>query len=236
MPISETTFGDRLQQGREMQAAIAIFSPPFAPADPTLAPAAFLAFLDALDTLTTNTGVLVTSYSTEVETRNPQVADIKDRAMRALAYLKSNVAWLRFLPGIKGLVDKIRGNRPRKPKAPAPGEGPTSPAAKKRNTGEQSFGDIAANFERLVAALGAITGYAPPAAELSIANLTILSNDYSTRNAIMSTLAQQIGLAQRDRLDGFNELTAKKKAIKQAVKSQYGNNSAENAAVKGIGL
>lgn len=234
MAISETTFADRLQNGQNMQAAIAIFTPAFAPADTTLAPAAFLTFLDGLDTMNTDTGAAVAGYSTEVATRTAMVKDIKDRAGRALAYIKSNEAWKKYLPGIKSLVDKIRDNRPKAPKPPVAAEPPTSQPAKKRNKGEQSFGDIATNFAKLVAALGAVPGYAPPASAITIANLTTASGAYDAQNATMGTLNIQVGLEQGDRADGFVALRAKMKAIKEAVKSQYGSSSAEYAQVKGI--
>ena len=234
MPNTETTFADRLQNGRDLQAAIAAFSPAFAPTDATLAVAAFLTFLNGLDTMNTSTGAATAAYSTEVSARTAMVKLIKDLAARVLAYLKSNKVWAKYLPGIKALVDKIRDNRPKAPKAPAPAEGPTSPAAKKRIKGEQSFGDIATNFEKLVAALAPVPGYAPPATELSIANLQTAADDFSDQNSTMAALIQQVGLKQRDRLDGYKTLREMMKAIKEAVKSQYGSGSPEYDQVKGI--
>ncbi len=239
MPNTERTFADRLQRARDVQAGIAVFSPAFAPTDTTLAPVAFLAFLDALDTQNVDTGVMVGAFSTAVAVRTEQVADIKDRAGRVLAYVKSNVAWKKFLPAVKGFVDKIRNNRAKPPKPPTPAETPGSPTAVKRNKGEQGFGDIEMNFDKLIGSLAVIPGYAPPAAEISIASLTTLSTNYTAQNAAMATLGQELGIAQRDRLaayDGPGGLREKLKAIKDAVRSQYGTNSAEYGQVKGIGL
>ena len=238
-PQSETTFADRLQRGRDMQAAIAIFSPAFDPADPTLAATAFMNFLDALDQLNTETSTFVTSYTNGTAERMTMVAEIKDVALRVLSYLKSNPAWKKYLPGIKSLVDKIRGTSARRAKPPAATETPGSPQAKKRNKGEQSFGEIDTNFDRLVAALGSVPGYAPTTADLTIANLTARAAAYSAKNATMSTLGQTVGLKQRDRsagYDGDGGLREKMKAIKQAVRAQYGSSSAEYAQVKGIDL
>ena len=66
MANTEATFADRLQMGKDLQAAIAAFSPAFAPADATLAVAAFLTFLNGLDAMNTDTGAAVAGYSTEV--------------------------------------------------------------------------------------------------------------------------------------------------------------------------
>jgi hypothetical protein len=235
MPITEKSFADRLQRGRDVQTAIAVFVPAFAPADASLGATPFGNFLDDLDDLNTEVGTLVAQYTTGVAERTPMVEDIKDRAGRVLAYLKSNSAWKAFVPGIKLLVDKIRNNRLRAPKPPTPGEG--AEPVKKRNKGEQSYGDIEENFEKMIAALGAVPGYAPPATDLSIASLTTLATTFATKNLTMSTLGNQIGMKQRARLeqyDGPSGLKEKIKAIKNAVRSQYGTDSAEYNQIKGI--
>ena len=238
-PPSENTFADRLQRGRDMQAAIAIFTPAFAPADSSLAPTAFATFLDGLSTLHTATSTLVTSYTTGAGERMTMVKEIKDVSSRVLSYLKSNPAWKKHLPGIKPLVEKIIGNSTRKSKAPQASETPGSAQAKSRKKGEQSFGDIASNFGRLVSALGAVVGYTPTTADLTIANLTTRSTAYLAKNATMSTLGQSVGMNQRERTanyDGDTSLRSKMKDIKQAVRAQYGTNSPQNAQIKTIKL
>ena len=187
MPISESTFADRLARGRLMQTTIAGFSPTFAPIDVTLAAAAFGTFLDGLDLLHTTTGSLVTQYSTEVPLRNETVTLIKGLSSQVLSLIKSNPAWKNHVPAIKALVDKIRGTRPKAPKAEPPPPGETPPERKRRNTGEQGYGDIEENFERLIAALGGVPGYTPPATEISIASLTTVANNYAAKNLTMAT-------------------------------------------------
>jgi hypothetical protein len=221
----------------DLQTAVAGFSPAFAPVDASLAPAAFLTFLNSLDAMGTDVGTAVGLYTNGVQRRTPMMADIQDRALRVLSLVKSNASWAAFLPNIKKLVDKIRGNTPKQPKPPAPGEGPGSPPAKKRNTGEQSFADIEDNFEKLIAALGSVPGYTPPASDLTIANLTTLATDFAAKNLAMSTLGNTIGMKQKARLEAFDGpggLKEKMKAIKEAVRSQYGSTSAEYEQVKGI--
>jgi len=237
MAISERTFADRLGRGQQLQTAVAAFSPAFAPADASLGVTAFQTFVDGLDTLNTETGTSVTQYSTEVDVRGEMVKDVKARTLRVLSFVESNSAWAKYARGIKKLADKIRGNRPRKPAAPAPGETPGSPTAKARNTGEQSFVEIAENFEQLVAAVAGISGYTPPAAQITVANLTTLADDFSDKNKAMATLGRQVVLKQKDRLDGYagpGGLSEKMIAIKKAVRAQYGSDSAEYNAVKGI--
>ena len=239
MSISERSFADRLQRAVTIQTATAVFLPAFDPTDTSLEPAAFLTFIGTLETLNTEVGTLSAQYTTGVAQRTPMVADIKERSARVLEYVKSNSAWKAFLPGVKKFVDKIRNNLAKAPKAPSPEETPGSPPAKKRNQGEQSFGEIKDNFEKLIATLAAVPGYNPPAAELSIANLTTLATGFSAQNFTMSTLGITLGMKQKARLEGYDGpggLKDKMKSTKSAVRSQYGTNSPANEQVKGIGL
>ena len=237
MPVSEKSFADRLGRGRLMQAAIAVFDPPFVPAEASLEEAAFETFLDTLDTLNTETANLVTQYSNGVDEREVLVTDIKARVLRVLSFVESNAAWKKYARGIKTLADKIRGNRPRKPKPPAPSETPGSPPAKARNKGEQSFAEIEENFEQLIAAVQGITGYTPPATAITVASLQTLSTNFSTKNSDMAALGRQVVLKQGERLDAYDGeggLREKMLAIKKAVRAQYGSSSTEYDAVKSI--
>ena len=234
MAISEESFADRLQRGRLMQTTIAGFTPTFAPIDVSLAAAAFGTFLDGLDLLHTTTGTLISQYSTEVPLRNAMVTLIKRLAAQVLSTIKSNPAWKNHLPAIKALTDKIRGIRPKAPKAAPPPPGTPPAERKRRSTGEQGYGDIEENFERLIAALGGVPGYTPPAAEITIAALTTVANNYAAKNLSMATLFAQLTTSQRDRSDGFKLLNEKMKAVKQAVRGQYGPGSAESDQVGGI--
>ena len=235
---TEKSFSDRLGRGRLLQTTTAGFSVAFNPADVSLAATGFLAFLDALDALNTVTGAQVTQYTSEVEVRTLMVQDIKARTLRVLSYVESNVAWKKYVAGLKSLANKIRGNKSKKPKPPAPGETPGSPTAKARSKGEQSFAEIAENFEQLLAAVTAISGYSP-AADITVASLTTLSSAFSAKNTTMGTLAGQVTVKQGERLAAYNGpggLNDKMTAIKKAVLSQYGATSPEYAAVKGINL
>lgn len=102
---------------------------------------------------------------------------------------------------------------------------------------EQSFADIENNFEKLIAAVGQITGYAPPAAEITTAALQTLFTDYDAKNSELAGLAQQVSNKQRERLDAYDGdagLREKMKAIKQGVQAQYGNASPKYDQIKGI--
>ena len=237
MPISERTFADRLGRAQQLQAAVATFSPAFAPADTGLGATGVQTFVDGLDVLNTETGTLATQYSNEVDAREVMVKDVKARTLRVLSFVESNTAWAKYARGIKKLSDKIRGNRPKKPKAPVSGETPGSPAVKARNTGEQSFVEIAENFAQLAEAVAGVPGYSPPAAEITAANLETLAEVFAAKNKAMATLGRQVVQKQKDRLAGYDGPGGLKEqmiAIKKAVRAQYGSESVEYGAVKSI--
>lgn len=237
MAISETSFADRYGRGQQLHAAVSSFVPPFAPAFSALEPANFLAFLANLDTLNTDVATLTGTYSTEVAARTELIKDAKNRAQRALRYVESNPAWANYVPSVKRPVDKIRGNRPSRPRPPAAGEQPGSPQARQRNQGEQSYAEIAENLQQLIAAVQSVSGYAPPAAVISIAELQTLSSNLSAKNSSMAALAVQVGNKQKERLEAFDGpggLKELMKATKKAVAAQYGTDSSEYAQVKSI--
>jgi len=84
-----------------------------------------------------------------------------------------------------------------------------------------------------------VPGYAPLAAELSLMTLALLANEFAAKNLAMATLGNVLGMKQQARLDSYDGsggLCEKMKAIKSAVRSQFGTSSAEYGQVKGIGL
>lgn len=81
------------------------------------------------------------------------------------------------------------------------------------------------HLSRLIAKLQKIADYDPPAPELSVAELQALHAALSTKNLAMVELAQELSMSQRDRAaayDGERGLREQMKAIKAAVRAQYG--------------
>ncbi|MEK6261234.1 MAG: hypothetical protein AABP62_21750 [Planctomycetota bacterium] len=237
MPVSETSYLDRLGRGRTMQAAIAGFSPAFAPADTSLLPAAFATFLDSLDTLNTTTVTLVDQYLAAADGRKTTVKNLYDRAGRILAYVASNTNWAKQVRSVKTIVDKIRGNEPRPPKPPTGAETPDQ--NKQRSSGERSYAEMEGHLNRLIPALEAIAGYAPPAIELTLVHLEGLASSLHTQNLNVANLERQTAAQQAERSETYNGdagLREKMKAIKAAARAQYGSSSSEYESVKSIAL
>lgn len=84
-----------------------------------------------------------------------------------------------------------------------------------------------------------IPTYAAPAgSSLAVAELTALRDALHTQNQICNEAEVSLRMAVAERQNAFNNkeqgLSAKMKAIKKAVRSQYGNGSAESLAANAV--
>jgi hypothetical protein len=245
MPISEKTYRDRQTKAEGLRDACAGFSPAFVPADASLTVANFSAFLAggggvtlAVEAANTAVETLESGYTSNATTRVALVKTIRAAATQATGYVKSNKAWKNEYKAVKRLADKLRGVVPPKKTAPPPPPGSEPPAeAKKRNQGQQAYGEILAHLSGLTAALTACPGYNPPGAEITISKFNEYQSSLRSLNAGLSQTENNLGTARskRQRLyyEGEACLEAKFQAIKNAVKGQYGQASAEYGAVKG---
>ncbi len=241
MANSERSFSDRLQKARSLSAATAIMSPAFQPADVTLGIIPFDNYLDTVSTSIDDVATALTDFSTAVQQRIFDTDKAQALCTQIVSYVKSNATWKLQFPRIKQLADKVRGIKPPRqtlpPPAPNPGE-PTPPLAKQRDRGDGSYAEIEANFKALVAAVTALAAYNPPDVAIKAATLGSMALSLSEDNASMAAADQALDDAQRARYALFYEpesgLAAKFKAIKDAVKGQYGQTSTEWGSVKGM--
>jgi len=239
MANSEQSYADRKARADLMVAQITAFSPTFAPSDTDLAPDPFGEFVESVGEQNGIVGAHLAAWQNVVQEREDLVKEMKKTATRVLAFLNSNAALAKRLPQAKRAADKLRGMHPKKPAAPEPPEG--EPEPKKRNKGDQSYMDIEGHFKALVTAVTGLTGYTPVPEEnpITLANLNATLATYRAKNVDLGPLEIAWRDAARDRLelfDGKEGLREKMKAVKNATKAQYGQNSPEYAAVKGIAL
>lgn len=235
MANSETTFADRQQRGREMQALTLTFVPTFAPADINLGPTPFNTFLDSLTTLNTTVATAEAVWKGNVAVRAGIVVDIKARALRASSRVKSNVLWKASVPAVKAAADNVRGYRVAKVKSPPDVTPPvlTAPRA------DQSYADFKGLLDKLIAALNVVSGYSTGApGDLTVLSLTALSTSLDTSNKLVAANEATLTAARAPRLAAYDAadtgLRAKMQAIKEATKSQYGSQSAQFQQIKGI--
>jgi len=241
MPNAETTYADRLQRGWQLHAAITTFTPILAPADVRLLPASFSTFLTSLTGLNQDVAGAEGDWKVQVALRVAMVKDVKARAQRALARVKSHADWKMYLPAVKLAVDNLRGYRAPIPKLPPD----VSPAPKPRSPRrDQSYGDIKLLLDKVVAAVARVPGYDATAPEdISSEGLSGLSGQLDELNKLIATKEQALAGAREPRAAAYDKdlpptlcLHTRMKATKEAVKSQYGSGSPQYLQVKGIKL
>jgi len=239
MPISENTYLDRYGRAGTLKTAIASFDPAFAPANAEITTVKFTTFLEEVDAANEAVTTARDNYTGAVEQRNALVKDAKDRAGRVLAQLKTNPAWSANLTSIKRHYDKMCGYRPTRSKPPTAGEDSGSEQVKKRNQGEQGHVEMASHIGNIATGLEKMNNYATPVEDITAAAIRALADEYTALNESMDGLAIDVTLSQKAR-NGLYEsaegLREKMKAIKNAVRAQYGTKSDQYLAVKGIGL
>lgn len=192
---------------------------------------AFTATIARATTANTAVDAARVPYQDKVADRAALVKSLGPLVTQSLAYVKSNTAWAKRYDAIKALADKVRGVKPPRPKA-------VDPAADKktRNSGESSYVEIAAHLKRYLARLEALTGYAPPDAKISIAQLTAQHTTLTELNQSVPTLAQTLADAIADRQETYNGTTGLKACfdgVKVSVKGQYGQTSPQYKSISG---
>lgn len=233
MPNTETTFADIYGRAQQLQSAISTFQPPFLPTDPELSPASFAAFLGTVDVFNAKAGDRRGTYSASSLGRAALVKEIKARALRAMSYLKSNVAWKKYTNSLKPTYDKLRGYPA--PKTPTPSVPPENAVAKKKiSTGQQSYSDIEGLFAKFYTSLTKVPGYAPAATEITLGALNQLDLDLKAANDNMATQSAELAVLIKDRAEAYELLRERTLAIKAAVSAQYGNRSSEYVSIKGL--
>jgi hypothetical protein len=225
-----------------LQATVAGFSPAFIPADVSLSAAGFDTFLDGLDAIQSAVSTAQVADNEAVVDRQAQAADIKTTALRVKDLVQSNIAWKRWHKSVGDAADRVRGYAlPRKTTPPRNSPPPNTPP-KKAGSGiqsQQSFADIEKLFDKLIETVKKIPTYAAPVdSGLAVAELTALREALHTQNQLCNETEVSLRTAVADRQNAFNDkeqgLSAKMKGIKKAVRSQYGNGSAESVAANAV--
>lgn len=241
MPISETTFVDRHGRAELLLSAVSSFNPAFAPVAEDIQIPFFTAFLAEVDGANAAVAEAEGDYTAKVEERNELLKNAKDRCSRVISQLQTNPAWSQHLTAIKRHYDKLRGYRPAQAKPPAGDGVETGEPAKKRNQGEQGHAEAARHIDNIATGLGKIADYASPVADITAAAITQLGADYAALNKEMGGLEHEVTVARKVRYKLYEEESGEKtglrermKAIKKAVRAQYGTRSSEYMAVKGI--
>jgi hypothetical protein len=239
---TEKSFADRLQRGQQLQALIASFTPAFAPSDADLTAGAFQTFLEDLDELTQEVAATDASLSEAVYDRQTLTQNLKVVALRVKDLVQSNVAWKKWHRSVGAAADKVRGYvLPKKDARPRTDPPPNTPPrrAPSGSLSQQSYGDVEKLFAKLIEAVKKIPTYAPPVdSGLGLTDLQGLASQMVDVNDLCAQQEANYREAVRARLEPFEDpetgLNAKMKAIKKAVRAQYGASSLPYAGVRTI--
>lgn len=241
MATSDRSYSDRHARAVQLNAATSGMTPTFAPADVSLEPVTFGAFLDSIAAANDAVEAAKNDWSSAISTRAADAETAQKLTTQTMAFVISNSAWKLKAPRIKELADKVRGIKARKkvalPPAPEPGQ-PVPPPVKKRDRGDGSYAEIATAFKAFADAVTKLPAYNPPDGTIAAAALTTLAASLRANNDAVATADSALDGAQRERFamycDGDDCLQTKFQAVKNAVKGQYGQNSSQYSEVKGI--
>ena len=240
MANSETSFRDRQAKSTLLKDTVQIFTPAFAPADSSISIVNFNLTIAGVDAANSNVELLASNYTTAATQRIALTKTVGAAITQALSYVKSNKAWDAQCKTAKMAADKFRGVRPPSQTAPAPDPGgnPPPPAEeKKRNQGQRAYAELAAHLESFLNAIMSCGGYTAPSTDITISAFSGHLSAFKGLNQFISALDGQLTTARALRYQlYFSEagLQSKFQSIKDAVKGQYGQKSAQCEAVKTI--
>jgi len=243
---SEQTFGNRLQHGRDLQAALNGI-PSYAPDNLGLTPANFDTFLDS-----------VQDANDSVATKSQLLTDARDARRLAfygdpgtgvggLATLAGRVRdHVGSMPGgknsasykqIQRLTQKITNyHPPKKPASSTPS--PTASDKKKISQSERSYGSLVQAGRDLAAAVAQVAGCNPTATDLKPANLASAMKALAAKNDAVASarIEAQEAIDARSDLYDHPEIGLKSvfQQAKAAVASQFGRRSNEYGQVGAI--
>lgn len=229
---SEKSFLDRAQRGRELSAAVALLAPPYAPVETRYTLTGLNTAVTTAETANANVETKRIIFTNAASERAALVKTIGPLITQAVAHVKSNTAWANRFDALKNAADKVRGVRP-----PAPKPADPDPDAKKRESGERSFVEIAAFLKSFIERLEGLTGYAPQDPKIGIPALIVLWTALDDYNKSIPGHSRLLADAISDRLSAFTGPAALKfvfDGVKVSVKGQYGQSSPQYQAIRGM--
>lgn len=229
---SEKSFQDRVQHSRELSAAVALLAPPYAPVETRYALTGLNTAVTTAETANADVETKRIIFTDSTSERAALVKTIGPLVTQALAYVKSNTAWANRYDALKNAADKVRGVRPPTAKPADP-----DPDAKKRESGERSFVEIAGFLKSFIERLEGLSGYAPQDSKIAIPAMSTLRGDLDDYNKSIPGDSRMLADAISDRLTAFTGPTALKfvfDGVKVSVKGQYGQASPQYQAVSGM--
>lgn len=232
---SETTFGAKLQRGYELYHFINNY-PNYKSPRPEDSPAALLTFLDELQALNKQKSQADQEYALVTDERE-KMFRTGSAPIRKLVTQIGNAVKGQYGKDSKEYqsVSQIVGLISRSNRSAKNGNGQAdgqAPDAVSRSF--QSYGSLAGNFEKLVAALKALPGYNPANDSLKTEPLDTLAARLRNLNAAVVPKYEVMKRLGDDRSTRYEILKDMAVRIKSNVQAIYGTGSVEYRNVKGL--
>lgn len=237
--ISEKSFGARLLKAKNVLTQIQSFGS-YNPPEPTQTAAAFANFLDDISEANTVESELKQQYKANV-------------AARKQAFRENTLSVLNLLPQIRGAVEAKFGktsqayeavgeiiDKMRKSKAAVAvetDEGDQAGGAEVPDSisqSQQSYGSLLGYFNELINTLSQFAGYNPSNAAIKVANLQAFASSLDALNVGVLQKYTALHQQRQERLNLYDDLSGRVQKIKAYVKSEYGVQSGQYEAIKGV--
>lgn len=228
---SEQTFGARLQNAEKILTHLQAFAG-YAPPNADLSAANLDTILQGIKSQNTSAAGDVQTYSAAVDTRQRLFQKDSDSLNKILSPLGAAVRasfgkTSKEVADVTSLVNKIRGEKVKKSSK--------EPDAEFVSQSEKSFGSMTQNFSDLITILEKYgTAYSPANTKIQFATLKDKLTDLNKANTNVAAAYGKLKETRDDRTDLYKKLKDLVQRIKDAVKSQYGNNSTEYNLIKGL--
>jgi hypothetical protein len=242
--VSEQTFGKKIADAQTLATHLQSFTT-YNPPAPQLSAAELQSLINSIIAANNDTATALQDYSLAVEDRQQAFFKAGDSVEKIVTPI---VATIRAKYGkdakettdIARLTEKIRGPKYQqsaaaaKQKAQAAANNEPAPAVAASRS-ERSYGSITKSFSDMVAMLQNLgTEYAPANTEISVTTLQQKIQTLNQLSAAVDTSSLTLKAKRTTRDEAYTDLKERCIKIKEAVKAQFGINSVEYRAIKGL--
>jgi hypothetical protein len=228
---SEASFGARLGNAHKMADALLTFSN-YSPPNNTERVADYKVLLTAAEASNSAVAMHTDAYNSASKARE-------------LAFRKSDISVMKLISPIRLAVIAQFGKNSREEKSVSTivtrirnskviTYTDSQGKDKTMSQSEQSYGSLAQLFKDLISILTNFTAYNPSRNELKVANLTAFAASLEGISQAANVALIQITASRNARNAHYDDLHERTVRIKAYVSSEYGFNSAENKAIKGL--
>ncbi len=232
---SEKTYGSKLANAKSVCVHLKSFAG-YQPPSPDHDAAALSAFINGIEADNKQLAENLTAYSAAVEARQQlyiKASDSVEKLMSPIAKAISSVysKESKEMADVSRLTTGIRGDKPKKS-----GKKDSIPEEDEVSQSHKSFGSMKQNFADLVSKLSKMDKYKPANKKITIDELNAKLLQLGQTNDDVTAAFGNLKKDKEKRIENYDLLKEKVLRIKDAVSSQYNNNSPEYKLIKGLSV